>query len=148
MFYRHWNLVSHLIYIHMNLLTKVSIVFPLLTHIHYSTTDFITSLMIAFTIFSTYIDVTITNFRIELSGAYFHALFDMLVSCNMKRTYKTSVWIIPQWHFVFINEDDMEVFPHSDASRWCYESGTDWGTSCLTHISDTRFCFGRVVSNG
>ena len=35
------------------------------------------------------------------------------VPCNMKRTYKILLWIFHHWHFVFINENVMAVFPHS-----------------------------------
>jgi len=49
---------------------------------------------------------------------------------------------IPQWNFVFINEDvtGFSIIP----SWWRHESKTDKSTSCITHIYVTMLCIWLV----
>ena len=57
------------------------------------------------------------------------------VPCNLKRTYKILLWIFPQWHFVFINENIMAVFPHSKLLKGPVAQWVRWLDYLTTHTS-------------
>ena len=57
------------------------------------------------------------------------------VPCNMKRTYTILLWIFPEWHFVFINEDVMAVFTHSKLLKGPVAQWIRWLDYLATHTS-------------